>query len=124
MRISIKPEVWNQIISKMNLTEFLDKQHRKRQGFRESNLMTWESLWSRLNLILIGNTSDDTISLETELIEEVYEFLAVSSSLLQDLIGLKEDFTRLSDFSKFLELSWTPIFIHRCVIISLRKVCD
>lgn len=86
--------------------------------------MTWESLWSRLNLILIGNTSDDTISLETELIEEVYEFLAVSSSLLQDLIGLKEDFTRLSDFSKFLELSWTPIFIHRCVIISLRKVCD
>ena len=104
MRISVKPEVWNQIISKMNLTEFLDKQHRKMQGFRESNLMTWESLWSRLNLILIGNTSDDTITLETELMEEVYEFLAVSSSLLQDLIGLKEDFSRLSDFSKFFRI--------------------
>lgn len=28
-RMNIKPEVWNQIISKMNLTGFLDKHHKK-----------------------------------------------------------------------------------------------
>ncbi len=104
MRLQIKPEVWNQIISKMNLSGFLDKHHKKRQGFRESNLMTWESLWTRLNSILIGDTTNESVNLETELVDEVYEFLEVSSSLLQDLIGLKEDFTNLSDYSKFFRI--------------------
>ena len=88
----------------MNLSVFLDKDHKKKQGLRESNLMTWESLWARLNSILIGDTSRDSIHLEVELLEEVYQFLEISSSLLQDLIGFKEDFSTLSDFSKFFKM--------------------
>lgn len=103
-RIKIQPDIWNQIISRMNLSEFLDKKHKKSQGLRESNLMTWESLWLRLNSILIGNSTEDSVHLEVELLEEVYQFLEVSSSLLQDLIGLKEDFSSLNEFSKFFRI--------------------
>lgn len=104
MRISVKPDVWNQIISKMNLSGYLDKEHKKKLGYRESNLMTWENLWKRLNLILIGDRTGDSAKLDSQLMEEVYEFLEVSSSLLHDLIGLKEDFSKLSDFAKFFKI--------------------
>ena len=103
-RIKINPDIWNQIVSRMNLSVFLDKDHKKKQGLRETNLMTWERLWARLNSILIGDTSRDSIHLEVELLEEVYQFLEISSSLLQDLIGFKEDFSTLSDFSKFFKI--------------------
>ncbi len=104
IRIKIKPEIWNQIISRMNVSGFLDKQHKKNLGLRESNLMTWESLWNRLNSTLIGDSSEDSIAFESELLEEVFQFLEISSSLLQDLIGMKEDFSSLSDFSKFFKI--------------------
>lgn len=104
MRISVKPDVWNQIISKMNVSGFLDKDHKKKLGYRESNLMTWENIWKRLNLILIGDRTEDSAKLDSQLLEEVYEFLEVSSSLLHDLIGLKEDFSKLSDFAKFFKI--------------------
>ena len=103
-RMNIKPEVWNQIISKMNLTGFLDKHHKKNLGFRESNLMTWESLWVRLNSFLIGDDSEESIVFESEISDEVYQFLEVSTSLLQDLIGLKEDFSSLTEFSNFFKI--------------------
>ena len=66
IRIKIKPEIWNQIISRMNVSGFLDKQHKKNRGLRESNLMTWESLWNRLNSTLIGDSSEDSIAFESE----------------------------------------------------------
>lgn len=102
IREDINPDAWNQIIARMNLFGFLDKQHRKKEGLRESNLMTWESLWNRLDSILINQETE--ITLEPELEKEVYQFLEISSSLLQDLIGLKDDFSSLKDFSRFFRI--------------------
>ena len=54
--------------------------------------MTWENIWKRLNLILIGDRTEDSAKLDSQLLEEVYEFLEVSSSLLHDLIRVKRRF--------------------------------
>ncbi|HMV41356.1 MAG TPA: exodeoxyribonuclease V subunit gamma [Leptospiraceae bacterium] len=101
-REDINPDVWNQIIARMNLSGFLDKYHKRREGLRETNLMTWESLWKRLDSILVHQ--DEESSLEPELVEEAYQLLEISSSLLQDLIGFKEDFSSLKDFSRFFRI--------------------
>lgn len=66
--------------------------------------MTWESLWVRLNSFLIGDDSEESIVFESEISDEVYQFLEVSTSLLQDLIGLKEDFSSLTEFSNFFKI--------------------
>lgn len=103
-RVEIIPELWNRILSGMNVSGFLDEAHRKEEGFPASSVMTWESLWNRLNRAFLGVSGVNDYVPENDLKEEGLKFLHITSSLLHDLIGFKYDFKYPHEYARFFRI--------------------
>jgi hypothetical protein len=97
----IRSDVWSRIISKLNIESFLDETDRSQKGYRKNSLLTWSSIWKRLSLLSFESNSE--INLDPEEQEELESFLFVTSSFLNDIIFLQEDYSKLDDVSLFLK---------------------
>ena len=98
----IDPDDWNSILSKLNLSEFLDSKHRNDSGFRKTQILTWESLWKQLSFREIQVDIND-LFFDSDKNEQIEYFMNISSSLLYDLIGSKQDFSELKDYANFFK---------------------
>lgn len=105
-------EIWNQIIIQFNLDECLDATHKKELGFRESPILTWESLWKRLVEVELIEVEED---INSEIKESLVDFLRISKSLIYDLYSIKTEFKNLKHFAEFFK-----IFINEYLITKIK----
>ncbi len=99
---SFNSEIWNQIITEFNLDECLDSEHKKELGYRETNILTWESLWKRLIEIELFETENEIFN--SEIMENLDDFLKISKSLIYDLYSIKTEFKKLNHLAEYFKI--------------------
>lgn len=102
-RISFSSSEFYQIYSRFRVSGYLDRKDRDLRGVRIDSKYTWDDFWKKLNLSILGE--DESIYFNEDQKLEAENLLLVSTSLLQDLIYLKEKkFWKPAEYASFLRI--------------------
>ncbi|NUM42790.1 MAG: exodeoxyribonuclease V subunit gamma, partial [Leptospiraceae bacterium] len=100
--VQFQPDYWSECISLASIVKYADSFHRETRGISTEDFYTWDRGWRILTKKIIGIEEEGySLSDENEK-KEAMKFIQISSSLIYDLLYLREGLHSLKERTEFL----------------------